>query len=256
MNSPNHFYDSAYKGDQYAASLEVESHFAFDELKQFCNAHDLFDQRCLEIGSGRGAFQGIVTDYTGVDLSKTVAANYSKPFFTASAEDLPFDDCEFDALWSITVLEHVPNPQTALEEMRRVLRPGGLIFLKPAWNCRSWNCEGIPVRGYRELNFRQKITKFALPVRDSIAFRAACTLPVRLWRTATGGIGEKHELAFRKLNADYSTFWMADSDACSSIDPFSAIQWFQSQGDSVLSHRTWIRGFLSRSEPLVVRVNK
>lgn len=247
------FYDAAYRGDGYATFYSAREHFAVMELQQFVDKFELVGKKCLEVGSGRGAFQDIVPDYTGLDLSAAVATNYHKPFVTASAEELPFEDCSFDAVWSITVLEHIPDPNKALLEMRRVLKDNGLLFLKPAWNCRPWICEGIPVRPYASLSWRQKWIKLTLPIRDSLALRALRTLPGRFWNSV---IQRGTSLRFSRLQADYQTFWMVDSDACSSIDPFDAIQWFQLSGDMVLSHPTWLSAFLSRSEHLIVRIRK
>ena len=252
---PQEFYNHVYQAGAYATFLKADDHFAAAELRHFVVANGLNEKRCLEVGSGRGAFQDLVADYTGLDLSSSVAGNYRKPFFSGSAEELPFPDNDFDAIWSITVLEHIPNPEQALNEMRRVLKPGGMLFLKPAWNCRPWICEGIPVRPYSDLNLRQKFIKLTLPLRDSVWWRALKTLPGRLWnsfRHKDQGI----PLRYQQLKADYETFWMVDSDACSSIDPFDAIQWFRSRGDEVVSHPTWRSAFLSRSEHLVVRVRK
>jgi SAM-dependent methyltransferase len=47
----------------------------------------------------------------------------------ASAEDLPFQDATFDCIICTEVLEHCADPDRALAEMSRVLRPGGRIFL-------------------------------------------------------------------------------------------------------------------------------
>ena len=256
MSNPAAFYNRIYGGNSYATFFTESDHFAAPELRRFVAEFHLGSGRCLEVGGGRGAFQDIVQDYTGTDLSEVVAGNYRKPFFTANAEALPFDDGLFDAVWTITVLEHVPNPEKALREIRRVVKPNGLLFLKPAWNCRPWICEGIPVRPYSDLNFRQRLIKLSLPVRDSLVFRGAFALPRRLLRSFGGLFRKTERLKFTKLPADYSTFWMVDSDACSSIDPFDAIQWFQSQGDCVLSHPRWRDALLSRSEPLIVRVRK
>ena len=250
------FYSQAYTGGRYCLFAEPDNHYAYSELRNFLTEYDLHGQKCLEVGSGRGAFQNIVSDYTGIDLADSVRNYYRKPFHVGSAEELPFDSGSFDVIWSITVLEHVPDPEKALSEMIRVLKNQGLIFLKPAWNCRPWICEGIPVRSWSSLSLRQKLIKLTLPVRDSVAFRASHTLPLRMWRSLSGLLFRRRKLAFRRLKADYSTFWMVDSDACSSIDPFDAIQWFQAGGHEVLSHPTWSSAFLSRSEPLVVRVRK
>jgi len=42
---------------------------------------------------------------------------------------LPFDDSSFDAVLSCGVLEHVKDPDGSLDEIRRVLRPGGTFYL-------------------------------------------------------------------------------------------------------------------------------
>ena len=50
---------------------------------------------------------------------------------TGSAEALPFDDGDFDSVVSTWTLCSIPDVGAALDEMRRVLRPGGeLIFIE------------------------------------------------------------------------------------------------------------------------------
>lgn len=49
------------------------------------------------------------------------------------AENLPFKDNTFDLILSIVVLEHVKNPQLAVSEMERVLKPGGRIWIDVAF---------------------------------------------------------------------------------------------------------------------------
>jgi len=58
---------------------------------------------------------------------------------------LPFQDGEFDAAWRIFVLEHIPNPEQALREIGRVLKPGGLLYRSPAWHCSDLAPNGCPV---------------------------------------------------------------------------------------------------------------
>ena len=249
------FYQRVFEKGGYADFKSPEDHFAYRELTHFVDVFELQNRKCLEVGCGRGLFQDLVVDYTGVDLTSAVAHLMHKPFVACDATRLPFASGSFDAIWSVTVLEHVPDPEMALEEMQRVLKPGGLLFLKPAWHCRPWICEGIPVRSYRELTLRQRCIKATLPIRESLPFRAAALLPVRVARWLRTLIAKgPFSLPFRRLPANYDKFWMVDSDAAVSLDPFDAILWFWSRGDEVLMHRTWWSAFCSRSEPLIIRI--
>lgn len=47
----------------------------------------------------------------------------------ASALEMPFADGSFDITFSSNVLEHVPEPWTMADEMVRVTRPGGIVYL-------------------------------------------------------------------------------------------------------------------------------
>jgi SAM-dependent methyltransferase len=56
-------------------------------------------------------------------------------FEAASVYQLPFPDHSFDAVFSHALFEHLGEPQAALQEIRRVLRPGGIVGLSsPDWS--------------------------------------------------------------------------------------------------------------------------
>ena len=100
-------------------------------VRGFVANYHLQNKKVLDIGAGRGYLQDMVEDYVGLDISPTAKRYFHKPFVLASATAMPFHDNEFDAVWTIWVLEHVPNPENALREMRRVVKPGGVILLMP-----------------------------------------------------------------------------------------------------------------------------
>lgn len=57
-------------------------------------------------------------------------------FYSMDGQNLAFDDCSFDLVISLNVLEHVPNPAQYLRECYRVMRPGGYGFFSwyPLWS--------------------------------------------------------------------------------------------------------------------------
>src|SRR5207244_12166110 len=107
-------------------------------LRSFIERHDLSVKRCLEIGSAQGLFQDMVPDYTGTDVSAHLARHYHKPYRATEGSRYSFEDETFDAIWTITVHEHVPDLENALLEIVRILAPGGVVLFAPAWQCRPW----------------------------------------------------------------------------------------------------------------------
>jgi len=93
----------------------------------------------LEIGCGIGTdgfeFARHGAHYVGIDLTpKSIElarerfAVFSVPgtFIIANAEaQLPFGDCRFDHIYSFGVLHHSPHTEAMVDEIHRVLRPGG-----------------------------------------------------------------------------------------------------------------------------------
>ncbi|MGC8604704.1 MAG: class I SAM-dependent methyltransferase [Desulfomonilaceae bacterium] len=66
----------------------------------------------------------------------------------AEGNRYPYDDQMFDAIWTITVFEHIPHLQQALLEIKRLLKPSGVLLFAPAWQCRPWAADGFDVRPY------------------------------------------------------------------------------------------------------------
>jgi len=63
-------------------------------------------------------------DYKVIDK----VADYN-PDIVGDIHDLPFEDNSVDAIICIAVLEHVEEPQRAVREMYRVLKPGGYCYI-------------------------------------------------------------------------------------------------------------------------------
>jgi ubiquinone/menaquinone biosynthesis C-methylase UbiE len=95
----------------------------------------------LDVGCGTGFGTEGLLQYTddvyGLDQSvhqlEKAWAKFGKTdqvnFYRGDAERLPFADDSFDHYWSSGSIEYWPNPVDALEEARRVTRPGGTVLM-------------------------------------------------------------------------------------------------------------------------------
>jgi len=79
-----------------------------------------------DIGCGRRPYAKAFSDkrYVCLDISELV-----RPDIVASATNLPFKNNAFDMIILTEVLEHLPEPEEALKEIRRVLRAGGFLVV-------------------------------------------------------------------------------------------------------------------------------
>jgi ubiquinone/menaquinone biosynthesis C-methylase UbiE len=69
-------------------------------------------------------------EYARVSAAEQGLANVR--FEPANVYELPFPDNTFDVVFSHAVVEHLGDPMKALKEMRRVLKPGGLLGVRDA----------------------------------------------------------------------------------------------------------------------------
>jgi ubiquinone/menaquinone biosynthesis C-methylase UbiE len=103
-------------------------------------------ERVLEIGPGTGLQALHVAERLGpsgrldiVDIqqpmldhvARRAAARTISPIVAAQADarELPYEDASFDAAYLVTVLGEIPDPGTAIREIRRVLKPGGRLVV-------------------------------------------------------------------------------------------------------------------------------
>jgi SAM-dependent methyltransferase len=235
------FYDKAYSSDPQTGKDEIYKDSAERATlitsspkiaADFVDKYGLKNKKVLEVGAGSGLLQDIVDDYTALEISKSARRFFHKPFVEASATNMPFPDNSFDALWTFRVLEHIPNPEKALLEMRRVVKPGGYILLHFANDVDLYAPQGYRVRPYSDFDIWGQIKKAMIPLYDSNAFLNLYVRQVRLLRSLGSRLGwGPSRLHFIKLDANYDHYWVGDSDACISLSYHEARLWFTSRGD-------------------------
>lgn len=141
------------------------------------------DFNILDLGCGPGTITSGFAAYvpqgsvTGVDLSPEVLDQARDLFskqppptskrgevkfeFANVLEGLPFPDDTFDAIFTSQTIIHIPEPIKALQELKRVCKPGGLVA------CREGD---FPFRFYPEFEGMQLFQKYLwLMVHGSVA---------------------------------------------------------------------------------------
>lgn len=100
--------------------------------------------RVLDAGCGTGGMMAYLTRYAaaqdivGIDFSETAlrfcVERQQQMLARASVSELPFPNETFDLITSFDVLQHVPDGKdaNAIAEFYRVLRPGGIAFIRVA----------------------------------------------------------------------------------------------------------------------------
>jgi len=133
--------------DENLKPLELKKE---DESERYCLklyhqnvvGKELEGKELLEVGCGRGGGASYISryfhpkSYIGLDLSKKAVkfcnAHYKVPgltFVQGRAEELPFEDCTFDAIINVESSRGYSDMDSFLSEVHRVLNPNGhLLF--------------------------------------------------------------------------------------------------------------------------------
>lgn len=94
---------------------------------------DLSKAKVLDIGTGNGKIISLISKSCGeaisVDLLDERVAKDGYDFKIVKNEKLPFEDNSFDVVITNHVIEHVPNQKLHMEEITRVLKKGGVVYL-------------------------------------------------------------------------------------------------------------------------------
>jgi SAM-dependent methyltransferase len=87
--------------------------------------------RLLDVGCGTMPYRALfmVDEYVGLDIDSETTRRRAVADVLYDGTRFPFNDGRFDAVLCNQVLEHVFNPDMFVNEIRRVLTPGGRLLL-------------------------------------------------------------------------------------------------------------------------------
>ncbi len=138
------------------------------------------DGKILEVGCGNGAFLETARnegwDPVGIEIAEEAAAaakSRDLEIHTTLLDECQFEDKKFDIVLMNEVLEHVWDPRSLLDEIFRILKPGGALFLRTR-NPDSWTADFCGVHWHH----------YSVQEQGHVSF-----FPPKAFRTVLGDIG-------------------------------------------------------------------
>ena len=163
--------------DEYDSWYEKDPGKTIDLIETECALSLLIPlngKKVLDVGCGTGNFTKKLSclgyDAVGVDPSEAMierAIEKNLKCVRGSAEEIPFDDEEFDAVISVAALEFVRDRKKALREMLRVTNGGGKVvvcFITGSW-ARYYKSRGSGTLSRADFPKLEEFLPFARKVR-------------------------------------------------------------------------------------------
>jgi len=147
-------HESAFRSPEYGWprdplhnwSRQWEYPYVYHHLRRLGEERtDPIPPRVIDLGSGvtffpfalaKLGFDVVCSDIDPLcerDLNRAIPRVEHSPghvsFRLSKGSRLPFEDCEVDVVYCISVLEHIPNFECTVREMARILKPKGLLLL-------------------------------------------------------------------------------------------------------------------------------
>jgi SAM-dependent methyltransferase len=123
-------------------------------------------------------------------------------FEVADLYALPFPDASFDVAFSHAVLLHLRQPASALQEIKRVLKPGGLIGI------RNDDLDGLLIAPPNPLLLRKWVLMAQLMERNGGKARDAKRS--RAWLRAAGFVRTEASASYEVYGTPAETAWWAE----------------------------------------------
>jgi SAM-dependent methyltransferase len=198
----------------------------------------------LVAGSGTGAIgDDAIRSIPGANVCELDVYLTDARMLAADLVDVPFSDASFDAVVVQGVLEHVIDPQRAVDEIHRVLAPGGLVFSTTPFVLGVH----LPVHDYTRFSRLGLIRLFRrfTPLECDVIEGAAVSLAYSIayfWMAFWSSFGWRGGATLSKYAANYLIFWLRLLDAWVrrspvSVDAASSYYYIGRRSDTTLADR-------------------
>lgn len=148
------------------AAMAMHSSIVRQKLSDFTTIDD--EARVLEVGSGSeglifffGSKNGIGVDPLADEYAAMLPWHSGTKTLKACGEELPFESGGFDVVLCDNVIDHAEDPPKIVEEMVRVLRPGGILYFTVNVHHPFWHLAALAHRGWRGIGVPIEISPFA-----------------------------------------------------------------------------------------------
>ena len=131
--------NKAWTGERLETFIFAEN--TNEHLHRYAMAMELASgKKVLDVACGEGygsrLLAGVAAEVAGVDIDeatiKHATQKYQAPnlhFITGAADAIPFEDQRFDLVVSFETIEHHDRHEEMMQEIKRVLKPGGMLII-------------------------------------------------------------------------------------------------------------------------------
>lgn len=171
--------------------------------------------KVLDVGIGRGEFLSVLTEcfnketqFTGIDIVDNYHEKVYEYFkdvhlnlLVMDGEEMTFENDVFDVACLSNTLHHLPNPKKVLEEMKRVVKPGGYLVVNEMFSDNQSEKQAVHVwihhlnadidtaRGgyhahtYKKSDIKQLMTSSGLTVFSETEYKIEDEIPLEEMKT-------------------------------------------------------------------------
>lgn len=194
--------------DEPKTQIQLAFRRHFETFSKILSERKIVNGKILEVGCGRGTLSTFFANSgwqcSLLDASAKVieiAADrfrkfgFNGEFFVDNAEDMKLPSDEFQAVFSIGLLEHFENPKKVLKEQIRVLAPGGclLCYIVPQKNALvqdefKWLSEFVLAFEKENKNSKPENKEFVYRTSYDLEFYKKLLISLDLENIETSGI--------------------------------------------------------------------